>query len=69
MQVVPHLLQKVIKIPAGVGRDGHAVGHLVDDVQLFNGDLVNFVEHINAGDVHSGGIKQNCYVSRSVGER
>lgn len=52
-----------------MGRDGHAVGYLVDDVQLFNGDLVDFVEHINAGDVHSGGIKQSMYVSRSVGER
>jgi hypothetical protein len=45
------------------------VGYLVDDVQLFNGDLVDFVEHINTGDVHSGEIKQSMYVSRSVGER
>lgn len=25
--------------------------HFVDDVELFDGDLVNFVEHVDAGDV------------------
>lgn len=28
---------------------------LVDDVQLFNGDLVDFVQDINAGDINSIG--------------
>lgn len=28
------------------------MGHLVDDVKLLNGDLVNFIEDINAWDVH-----------------
>lgn len=36
-----------------VGRDGDTVGHLVDDVEFLDGDLVDFVEHINAGDVDS----------------
>lgn len=54
VQVVPDLLQKVIEIPAVVRRDGHAVRDLVDDVQLLYGDLVNLVQHINAGDVNPG---------------
>ena len=52
MQVVPDLLQQVVKVPAAVGRDGHAVRHLVDDVQLLHRDLVDLVEHVNAGDVN-----------------
>ena len=28
------------------------MGHLVDDVKLLNGDLVDFIEDINAWDVH-----------------
>lgn len=34
-----------------VGRDGYTVGDLVDDVELLDGDLIDFVEHINAWDV------------------
>lgn len=34
-----------------VGRDGYTVGDLVDDVKLLDGDLIDFVEHINAWDV------------------
>lgn len=51
LQVVPHLLQQVIEVPAVVGWDGHAVGHFVDDVKLLDRDLVYFIEHINARDV------------------
>lgn len=50
-QVVPDLLQQVVEVPAVVSRDGDAVRHLVDDVELLDGNLINFVEHVNAGDV------------------
>lgn len=50
-QVVPDLLQQVVEVPAVVSRDGHTVRHLVDDVELLDGDLIDFVQHIYAGDV------------------
>lgn len=34
-----------------VSRDGHTVRHLVDDVELLDGDLIDFVQHVDAGDV------------------
>lgn len=51
-QVVPDFLQQVIKVPPVMSRDWDAVGHLIDNVELFNGDLVNFVQHINARDIN-----------------
>lgn len=59
LQVVPHLLQQVIKVPAVVGWDGHAVGHFVDDIKLLNRDLVYFIEHKNARDVDPVEIRQS----------
>lgn len=50
-QVVPDPLQQVVKVPAVVSRDGHTVRHLVDDVELLDGDLIDFVQHVDAGDV------------------
>lgn len=40
VEVLPHPLQQVIKVPFVVSRDGHAVGDFVDDVQFFNAYLV-----------------------------
>ncbi len=33
-EVVPHLLEEVVEVPFVVGGDGHAMRHLLDDVQL-----------------------------------
>ena len=53
LQVVPHPLQQVVEVPAMVSGDGNAVRDLVDDVQLLDGDLVDLIQHVDAGDVHS----------------
>eukprot|EP00053_Salpingoeca_punica_P020781 m.212348 g.212348 ORF g.212348 m.212348 type:complete len:417 (+) comp20083_c0_seq1:2736-3986(+) len=53
VEVAPHLLQEVVKVPLVVGRDGHAVRDLVDDVELLDGDLVDLVQDVDAGDVHA----------------
>jgi len=53
MKVIPHLLQKIIEIPSVMGRDWNTVWNFVDDVQLLDGDLVDFVEDINARYVDS----------------
>lgn len=59
MQVVPELFQQVVKVPAVVSWDWHAVRDFVDNVQLLNGDLVDFVEYIDAGDVNPGEENKN----------
>ncbi len=59
MQVVPELFQQVVKVPAVVSWDWHAVRDFVDNVQLLNGDLIDFVEYIDAGDVNSGEENKN----------
>jgi hypothetical protein len=46
VQVLPHLFQKVVKVPAVVGRDGHGVRDFVDDVQFLDRDLIDFVENV-----------------------
>lgn len=49
LQVLPHLLQQVVKVPAVVGGDGHAVGNLVYNVQLLDGYLIwKQIKHHNA---------------------
>ena len=40
LQVLPHLLQQVVKVPLVVGRNGNGVRDFVDNVELFNADLV-----------------------------
>lgn len=53
MQVVPDLFQQVVKVPAVVSGDWHAVRDFVDNVQLLDGNLVDFVQHVDAGDVNT----------------
>ena len=46
------------------------MGHLVDDVQLLDGDLVDLVEHIDAWEIDPGGgeeEEQEEVVSRGGG--
>lgn len=66
MQVVPDPLQQVIKVPAVMSRDWHAVRNFVDNVKLFNGNLVDFVKDINAGDVNPGDDNKNCVRSNVI---
>lgn len=40
--------------------------HFVDDVKLFDGDLINFVEHIDAWDVDPVGTKYQCELSMEL---
>lgn len=51
LAVLPDVLQQFIQTPAMRRADGHMVRHLVDDVQLLDGQLVDLVQHIDAGDV------------------
>ena len=55
VEVGPHLLQEVVKVPLVMGGDWDGVGDAVDDVELLDGDLVNLVQDVDAGDVHSVG--------------
>lgn len=52
VEVFPHFLQEVVKVPLVVGGDWHGVGYPVDDVQLLHGNLVYLVQDVDAGDVH-----------------
>ena len=52
MEVVPHHLQEVIKVPLVMGGDGHGVRDTVDDVQLLYRDLVNLVQHIDGRNIY-----------------
>jgi hypothetical protein len=36
-----------------MGRDGHTVRHLIDDVQLLDGNLIDLIQHVDTGDVNS----------------
>jgi len=53
VQVLPDLLHELIEVPLVLGGDGHVVRHLVQEVELLNGDGVDLVEDVEAGDVHS----------------
>eukprot|EP00047_Mylnosiga_fluctuans_P001872 m.222272 g.222272 ORF g.222272 m.222272 type:complete len:496 (+) comp10733_c0_seq1:131-1618(+) len=53
VEVLPHLLEQVVEVPLVVGGDRDTVRHLVDNVQLLDGDLVDLVEHVDGGDVHA----------------
>ena len=36
-----------------VGTDRYTMGYFVDDVELFYGNLVDFVEYVDGGHVHA----------------
>lgn len=46
VEVFPHLFKQVVKVPAVVSRDGHSVRNPVDNVELLNRNLIDFVEHV-----------------------
>ena len=51
VEVLPHFLQEVVKVPLVVGGDWNSVGNAINDIKLFYRDLVDFVENVYAGDV------------------
>lgn len=51
LQVGPHLLEQVVKVPLVMGRHGNGVRDLVDDVELLDRDLIDLVETVDAGYV------------------
>jgi hypothetical protein len=48
---LPDALQQLLQIPLVRSRDGHVVGHLVDDVQFLDCQLVDLVQNIDGGNV------------------
>mmetsp|Transcript_12242 Transcript_12242/g.28726 ORF Transcript_12242/g.28726 Transcript_12242/m.28726 type:complete len:246 (-) Transcript_12242:285-1022(-) len=46
LEVVPDLLHEHVDVPLVEAGDGHVVRHLVDDVQLLDGQLVDLVHHV-----------------------
>ena len=67
VEVGPHLLEQLVKVPFVVRRDGHGVGQLGDDVELLDRDLVNLVEHVDGRDVHAVALDHvDEVVGRSV---
>ena len=53
LQVGPHFLEQVIKVPLVVSRHGNGVRDLVDDVELLDRDLIDLVETVDARYVDS----------------
>lgn len=53
VKVLPHFLEEAIIVPPVMCADGHAVRDARDDVELLDGDLINFVEHIKRRNVDS----------------
>ena len=53
VEVVPHLLHELIKVPFILGADGHVVGELIKEVKLFDCDRVNLVQNVDARNVDS----------------
>merc|ERR1719264_128623 len=51
LQIIPHLLKKAVVVPFVMCRDRDTVGNLGDDFKLFNRDLVNLVQQVDAGYV------------------
>lgn len=51
VKVDPGHVDQLIQIPLVVGGNGAAVREVGDDIQLLDGDLVNLVQGIDAGDV------------------
>ena len=51
VEIAPHHLKKIIKIPVVVSRDGAAVRSAREDIKSLDGDLIDLVEDIDAGDV------------------
>ncbi len=67
MQVVPKLLEQIVKVPPMVSRYRDAVRDLVDDVQLLDRYLVNLVQQVDARDVDSVSLDNvNQIVGRGV---
>lgn len=76
IQLLPHLLEQFIDVPAVLGADGARVRDAIDQVQFLNGDGVNLVQSVYHWDVAStlglqdinqiidGGITPNGDVSR-----
>jgi len=50
---LPHFLEEIVKVPLVMGRDWHAVGDLVDDVQLLEWTTHWSVHAYNSQDTHT----------------
>ena len=48
LQISPHLLQQIIKVPLVMGRHRYCVGNFINDVQFFNRDLIDFIQAVDA---------------------
>lgn len=53
IQVLPSLGEQLVKVPLVMSADRDSVGDLRDQVQLLDRDLVNLVQNIQAGHVHT----------------
>ena len=52
-QVGPQFLQKIIEIPFMMCRDRHTVRNFIDDVEFFDGDLIDLVQDVDSRDVNT----------------
>jgi len=51
IQIVPNFAHQFVEVPLVLCTDRNVMGDFVENVELFNGDRVNLVEHIKAGNV------------------
>jgi hypothetical protein len=51
VEVFPHAVDEFVEVPAEIASDGYVVLDLVEDVELVEGDGVDFIESVEAGDV------------------
>jgi len=70
-KVFPHPLQQIIKVPFMMSRNRDAMRYFIDKVQLFNGNLINLVQQVDARNVDTisfndiNQIISSCVVSQS----
>ena len=53
VQVLPDFLHELVEIPLILGTDWNIVRVSVNDIKLFNRDLIDLVQDVNAGNVDS----------------
>lgn len=50
---IPNAFHQFLKIPLMLRRDGYVIGHLIQNIQFFNRQRINFVEHIQNRNICS----------------
>jgi len=46
IEIFPDFFEELVKVPLELGTDRNVVGNLTDDLQLFHGDCVDFVQNV-----------------------